>query len=82
MWDKFIGSCLLINNPVVSYIRSLADGRIYLRGHVVTKAPLEGKDPEYNFWEGWLNSAGVLTQKSGEVIDWKNPEWMKRFKPE
>ena len=62
MWDKFIGSCLQVNNPTVSYIRSLADGRIYLRGHVVTKAPPEGKDPEYHFWESWLNSAGVLTQ--------------------
>jgi hypothetical protein len=82
LWGKFIGSCLLVNNPVVSYIRSLPDGRIYLRGHIVKKTPPEGKDPEYHFWEGWLNSAGVLTQKSAEVIDWKNSEWQKRFKPE
>ena len=82
VWDKYIGSFSLINNPIISYIKSLPDGRIYLRGHVVIKAPPAGKDPEYHFWEGWLNSEGALTQKAGEVIDWENPEWQKRFKPE
>lgn len=81
-WDKFIGTCSQVNNPTVSYIKFLPDGRIYLRGHIVTKAPLAGKDPDTRFWEGWMNSAGALTQKSGEVIDWGKPEWQKKFKPE
>ena len=46
LWDKYIGSGLQVNNPIVSYIKSLSDGRIYLRGHIVLKAPAEGKDPE------------------------------------
>ena len=81
-WDKFIGSCYLVNNPTVAYIRALNDGRIYLRGQVVTKAPPKGEDPKYHFWEGWLNSQGVLTQQVGEIIDWKNQDWQKKFKPE
>lgn len=83
VWDKFIGTCQLINNPVVSYIKSLSDGRIALRGHVVKEKPPEGKDPTYYYWEGWLNSKGVLTQKTGPVIDWsKQEEWKSRLKPE
>lgn len=83
VWDKFIGSCQLINNPTVSYIKSLPDGRIALRGHVVKEKPPEGMDPTYYFWEGWLNSKGVLTQKTGPVIDWsKQEEWKSRLKPE
>lgn len=81
-WDKFIGSCSLVNNPTVAYIRALSDGRIYLRGQVVTTAPSKGEDPKYHFWEGWLNNKGVLTQQTGDVIDWSNQEWQKRFKPE
>jgi hypothetical protein len=82
VWDKFIGSCNLINNPTVAYIRALSDGRIALRGQTVTEKPVEGKDPQYHFWDGWLNTKGVLTQKTGEVIDWSNKDWEKRFKPE
>jgi hypothetical protein len=83
VWDKFIGSCNLVNSPTVSYIRSLQDGRIALRGHVVKQTPPKGKDPTYLFWEGWLTSKGVLTQKSGAVIDWKKTEeWKSRLKPE
>lgn len=82
LWDKYIGSGLQINNPIVSYIKSLPDGRIYLRGHIVLTAPAEGKDPDTRFWEGWLNAAGALTQKSGEIIDWKKPEWQSKFKPD
>lgn len=82
VWDKFIGSCNLVASPTVSYIRSLSDGRIAMRGHVVKVKPLEGKDPQYNFWEGWLDKTGKLTQKSGDVIDWKNEEWKKKFNPE
>lgn len=82
LWDKFIGSCQLINNPTVAYIRSKNDGLIELRGQVVTQAPLKGQDPKYFFWNGWLNSKGVLTQKTGEVIDWQKQEWQKLFKPE
>ena len=82
LWDKFIGSCALVNNPTISYLRSLSDGRIALRGQVVLKAPEKDKDPAYHFWEGWINSKGELTQKTGDVIDWKNQDWQKLFKPE
>ena len=83
LWDKFIGSCELVNNPTVSYIKALSDGRISLRGHVVTEKPAEGKDPTYYYWEGWLDKAGKLTQKVGPVIDWtKQEEWQSRLKPE
>lgn len=82
LWDKTLGVYTQMNNPVVSYIRSLADGRIYMRGHVVKEKPIEGKDPVYRYWEGWLDSTGKLTQKANEVIDWKKDEWQKKFKPE
>jgi hypothetical protein len=83
VWDKFIGSCAQINNPIVSYIRVLPDGRVALRGHVSTKKPPEGQDPTYVFWEGWLDKTGKLTQKTGQVIDWKKTEeWQKLYKPE
>lgn len=82
VWDKFIGSFSLLNNPTIAYSRSLADGRIALRGQVVTKAPAKDQDPKYQYWEGWMNAKGVLTQKAGDVIDWKNQDWQKLFKPE
>jgi len=82
LWDKYIGSFTLLNNPTIAYMRTLSDGRIALRGQVVTKTPPQDKDPEYHFWEGWLNSKGVLTQKVGEVINWGNEDWKKKFKPE
>jgi len=83
VWDKFIGSCAQVNSPTVSYIRALPDGRISLRGHVVKQAPPKDKDPTYQFWEGWINSKGVMTQKAGAVIDWKKTEeWQSRLKPE
>lgn len=81
LWDKTLGAYSLINNPIVSYIRSLADGRIYMRGHVVEDKPIEGKDPVYRYWEGWLDRAGKLRQQAGEPIDWAKDEWQKRFKP-
>jgi hypothetical protein len=82
VWDKFIGTCNLLNNPTVSYIRQLNDGRIIMRGHVVTQKPAKGKDPQYRFWEGWLDKTGKLTQQAGDVIDWKKPEWKKKFEPD
>jgi hypothetical protein len=82
IWDKIIGGCELINNPVIASIRSLDDGRISLRGHIVIRKPAEGKDPEYFFWEGWIDSKGKLTQKTGQVIDWSNRDWEKLFSPE
>jgi hypothetical protein len=81
-WDKQIGSCQLVNNPTVSYTRTLQDGRVSIRGHVATQQPAEGKDPEYHYWEAWINNTGVLTQKVGDVIDWKNEDWKKLFAPE
>ena len=82
VWDKFIGSCFLVNNPTIAYIHALNDGRIYLRGQVVTQSPPKGEDPKYHFWEGWLNDKGVLTQQTGDIINWSNQEWQKRFKPD
>jgi hypothetical protein len=82
LWDKTLGAYTVMNNPVVSYIRSLPDGKIYMRGHVVTDKPEEGKDPVYRYWEGWLDSTAKLTQKTGDVIDWAKDEWQKTFKPE
>jgi hypothetical protein len=81
-WDKQIGTCLLMNNPTVSYTRMLDDGRVAIRGHVVTEKPAEGKDPSYHYWEGWIGSTGALTQKVGDVIDWKDEKWKKLFAPE
>jgi hypothetical protein len=82
LWDKYIGSFTMLNNPTIGYMKALPDGRIALRGQVVKQAPPKGEDPKYLFWEGWLNSKGVLTQKTGQVIDWKSPEWQNFFKPE
>jgi len=82
LWDKTLGAYTLINNPIVSYIRPLKDGRIYVRGHTVKEKPVEGKDPVYRYWESWLDSTGKLTQQTGEVIDWSKEEWQKKFKPE
>jgi hypothetical protein len=82
LWDKMLGPYTLMNNPVVSYVRTLNDGRIEMRGHIVKDQPLAGKDPVYHYWQGWCNSKGVITTKVGEVIDWGNPEWMKKFQPE
>jgi hypothetical protein len=82
LWDKMLGPYTLLNNPTVSYVRTLKDGRIEMRGHVVREKPLPEKDPVYRYWQGWYDSKGVLTVKTGDVIDWANPEWMKKFKPE
>ena len=82
LWDKTLGAHTLENNPTVAYIRKLEDGRIYLRGHVVTDKPVKGSDPVYRYWEGWLDSTSKLTQKPGETIDWAQGEWQKRFAPE
>jgi hypothetical protein len=43
---------------------------------------MEGKDPSYVYWEGWLDATGKLTQKTGEVIDWSNKDQQKKFEPE
>lgn len=82
LWEKMLGTFALLNNPIVSYVRTLDDGRIEIRGHIVKERPLPEKDPLYHFWQGWCNSKGVLTTKTGDVIDWKNPEWKTKFKPE
>jgi hypothetical protein len=82
VWDKTISKCEMINNPTINYIRSLKDGRVALRGHMATREPKQGKDPEYYYWEGWIDNKGKLTQKTGALIDWANQEWEKLFKPE
>lgn len=82
LWDKTLGAYTLMNNPTISYIRTEQDGRIYLRGHKVTEKPVEGKDPNYRYWEGWLDSTGKIVEKVGERIDWSKSEWQKRFSPE
>jgi hypothetical protein len=81
LWDKLIGKFSPLNNPIVSYIKPAADGRIYVRGHLARDKKRNG-DPRYLFWEGWLDATSKLTQKTGEEIDWKKPEWQKRFQPE
>ncbi|MCE3258861.1 MAG: hypothetical protein K0S12_502 [Bacteroidetes bacterium] len=81
LWDKTLGAYSALNNPIVSYIQPLADGKIYMRGHMAKEKPKDG-DPIYLYWEGWLDSTGKLTQKTGEVIDWSKDEWQKKFKPE
>jgi len=53
-----------------------------MRGHVAKEIPPEGKDVVARFWEGWIDSLGKLTQKSGDPIDWGKDEWQKKFKPE
>ena len=82
LWDKTIGAYAVMNNPTISYIRPTDDGKIYMRGHIVKDKPVDGKDPVYRYWEGWLDSFGKLTQKAGEIIDWKKGEWQQKFKPE
>jgi hypothetical protein len=82
LWDKILGTYTLLNRPTVSYVRTLKDGKIEMRGHIVKDKPLQDKDPDYRYWQGWFDSKGVLTQKTGEIIEWKNEEWQKKFKPE
>ena len=82
LWDKTLGKYTLMNNPTISYLKALPDGRIEFRGHVVKETPAKGKDPVYRYWEGWINSKGVYTQKSGDVLDWSNPDWKKLYEPE
>jgi len=83
LWDKTLGAYTQVNNPIVSYIQPLGDGRIYMRGHIVKEKPIEGKDPVYKYWEGWLDNTGkLLREQVGEAIDWKKDEWQKKFKPE
>ena len=76
-WDIILGEYGLVNSPHCSYIKLHEDGRISLRGHVVTDKAVEGKDPEYKSWQGWLNTKGELIQKIGTVIDWSNSDWKK-----
>ena len=82
IFDKTFGNYTLMNCPVFDYIRALPDGRIHLKGHIVIDKPVKGKDPVYRYWEGWIDSQGTLTQKTGDVIVWENKEWMKVFAPE
>jgi hypothetical protein len=82
LWDKTLGDYTLKNNPHCSYIHLLDDGRLALRGHIVTDAAKEGDDPEYHFWQGWLNKKGEWTQEIGKVIDWADPSWKDFFKVE
>jgi hypothetical protein len=82
LWDKSIGTYTLLNRPTVSYVRTVKEGGIEMRGHVVKEKPAEGKDPNYRYWQGWFTSKGILTEKTGEIIDWSNPELQKKFKPE
>lgn len=81
LWDIMLGKFTLMNNPIVSYIRSI-DGKIYLRGHIVTDKQIEDQDPVYRFWEGWLDTKGTLTQKTGDVIHWEDQTWQDLYKPE
>jgi hypothetical protein len=81
LWEKILGKYTLLNCPTVSYVRALKDGRIEMRGHVVREKPVEGQDPKYHYWQGWFNGKGLLTEKTGDIMDWSNPEWMNKYKP-
>jgi outer membrane protein assembly factor BamB len=81
LWDKTIGKAAAFNNPIVSYVKPDADGKIYMRGHVAFEKKENG-DPKYLYWEGWIDALGKFTQKTGDEIDWGKPEWQKKFKPE
>jgi hypothetical protein len=82
LWDKILGNYTLLNCPTVSYVHKLKEGGIEVRGHVVREKPAEGKDPKYRYWQGWFNSTGKVKEQTGDVIDWANKEWEKKFKPE
>lgn len=82
LWDKTLGEYGKMNNPHCSYIHLLEDGRLELRGHIVTENPEKDKDPEYRYWQGWLDNAGELSFKVGEVIDWANEDWQKWYEVE
>ena len=82
LWDIMMGNYTLKNNPQCSYIHLLDDGRLALRGHIVSEAAKEGDDPEYHFWQGWLNNKGEWTQEIGNVIDWADPSWKDFLKVE
>jgi hypothetical protein len=82
LWDKTIGEYNTVNNPTISYIHLQKDGRLALRGHKVIEKPKGDDDPQYLFWEGWMNSKGELTQQTGKVIDWASKEWQEWFKPD
>lgn len=81
LWDKYIGTGLLLNNPTVSYLETLKDGKIALRGQVVKTKQVEGKDPVYLFWEATMDNKGVMIEKTGVVLDWSNPDWKKLYAP-
>jgi len=83
VWDKLIGTYTLLNSPTFSWIRLMEDGRVAMRGSIVTEKPLKGADPSYHYWEGWLTNTGELTQQVGEVMDYENdPSWELKFLPE
>ena len=82
IWDITLGKYTLMDNPAISYIRLEKDGLIALRGHTVKEKPIKGKDPVYRYWEGWLDSKGVLKEKAGKIIDWADQSWKKLFEPE
>lgn len=77
LWDKTLGDYTLKDNPHCSYIHLLEDGRLELRGHIVTEPAKKADDPEYHFWTSWLNNKGDRTQEIGDVIDWSDPNWTK-----
>lgn len=80
-WEIMLGGYSAEGSPHCSYIKLLEDGRIELRGHV-GKIIEQGKDPEYYFWTGWLNSDGELTQEIGPEIDWSSSAWKEFTKVE
>ena len=81
LWDKYIGTGLLLNSPTVSYLETLKEGKIALRGQVVKEKQVEGKDPVYLYWEATMDSKGVMIEKTGVVLDWSKPDWKKLYEP-
>lgn len=77
LWDKTYGLYSVMKSPTFASISMQPSGQLYIRGQMVTDVPASGKDPLYRYWEGWINGEGTLTQKTGEVIDWKAGKWKK-----
>jgi hypothetical protein len=82
LWDKTLGNYTQMNNPVIQFMHQLKDGRIEMRGHIVTDKPAEGKDPVYKEWQGWIDVKGMYTQKTGKAINWSDQTWKDFYKIE
>ena len=82
VWDKLIGEFGLVNSPTFSWIRINEDGKVEMRGHIVTEFVEEDERPVYHYWRGWLDSEGNLNQEIGDALDWSDPATKALFEVE